>query len=110
MHALTGVHVPCLPYKMDSASGIETTSFATAIRGHHVYKTVWTPIIGETVMAMQEHGNRADHFAVAVQRSSSTDDSLKITVGHLPREQSRVLWYFLDHGGIIRCEITGRRR
>jgi len=31
-------------------------------------------------------------------------------VGHIPRESSRVAWYFLRHGGEITCEITDRRR
>ena len=32
------------------------------------------------------------------------------TVGHLPREYSRILWYFIARGGKIRMEVTGRRR
>jgi len=28
---------------------------------------------------------------------------------HIPRESSRVAWYFLRHGGDITCEITGRK-
>ena len=31
------------------------------------------------------------------------------TVGHMPREHSRLSWYFLKHGGQIICEVTGRR-
>jgi len=31
-------------------------------------------------------------------------------VGHIPRESSRVAWYFLRHGGEITCEITDRQR
>ena len=31
-------------------------------------------------------------------------------VGHIPRESSRVAWYFLRDGGEITCEITGRRK
>ena len=32
------------------------------------------------------------------------------TVGHIPREVSKVAWYLLTHGGEIACEVTGRRR
>ena len=32
------------------------------------------------------------------------------TVGHLPREYSRIAWYFLARGGSITLEVTGRRR
>ena len=31
-------------------------------------------------------------------------------VGVIPRESSRVAWYFLRHGGEITCKMTGRRR
>ena len=44
-----------------------------------------------------------DRHAVAVVRDSCV-------VGHLPRQYSRVAWHFLQHGGKISCEITGRRR
>jgi len=47
--------------------------------------------------------NHYDRFAVVVLRGDSA-------VGHIPRESSRVAWYFLRHGGEITCEITGRRR
>jgi len=35
---------------------------------------------------------------------------LEQTVGHITREQSRVSWCFLKHGGLVVCEITGRRK
>ena len=44
-----------------------------------------------------------DRFAVAIEKDS-------ITVGHIPREHSRVAWYFIRHGGEITCEVTGRRK
>ena len=47
--------------------------------------------------------NHHDRFAVAVLQG-------EYAVGHLPRESSRVAWYFLRHGGEITCEISGRRR
>jgi hypothetical protein len=28
----------------------------------------------------------------------------------VPREFSRVFWHFLNHGGKISCEVTGRRK
>ena len=44
-----------------------------------------------------------DRFAVALTKNNQT-------VGHVPREQSRILWYFLSHGGKLTAEVTGRRR
>ena len=32
------------------------------------------------------------------------------TVGLMPREHSRLSWYFLKYGGQIICEVTGRRK
>ena len=31
-------------------------------------------------------------------------------VGHLPRELSKVLWYFLVNGAVLECEVTGSRQ
>ena len=37
---------------------------ASVIRGHHVYKSVWTPEVGEELST--EDGNEHDKYAVAV--------------------------------------------
>ena len=74
----------------------------SVVRGDHVYKSVWTPFVGEILDMKREAGNSHDRHAVAVVRNSCV-------VGHLPRQYSRVAWYFLQHGGKITCEITGRR-
>ena len=80
-------------------------TFLSAIRGFHVYRQVWTPHLGQRLSGCREHGNVEDRFAVAVIERGGTD-----IVGHLPREMSRVLWYFLVHGGVINCEVTERRQ
>ena len=36
--------------------------------GHHVFKNIWTPYVGEILTLQQEAGNRHDRFAVAVTR------------------------------------------
>ena len=36
------------------------------VRGYHVYKNVWTTVVGEELPCQREDGNRADPFAVAV--------------------------------------------
>lgn len=64
---------------------------------------VWTPHVGEILSTRKETGNHHDRFAVAVLK----DDRI---VGHIPREVSKTAWFFLEHGGEIRCEITSRRR
>ena len=77
----------------------ETFAFASAARGYHVYKDVWKPSIGEKLVAKREFNNPMDKHAVKVVK----DDE---TVGHLPREFSRIAWYFLARSGEISVEVT----
>ena len=48
------------------------------IMGYHVYKTNWTPVVGEKLTGVMESNNLMDKYAVAVKRS---DESI---VRHLP--------------------------
>ena len=41
-------------------------SIHSVVRGHHVYKKVWTPYVGEMLALQREIGNMHDWFAVAV--------------------------------------------
>lgn len=75
----------------------------SVIRGHHVYKTVWQPVQGESLQLCQENGNVHDKHAVSVIKGHEI-------VGHVPREFSRAVWYFLHHGGSAYCEVTGHRK
>ena len=84
-------------------SETEHHCFESTVRAHHVYKRTWTPLIGELLQTATEAGNGHDRFAVAVKK----DDDV---VGHVPREISKVAWFFIQHGGEITCEITGRRQ
>ena len=65
--------------------------------------TDWTPVIGEMLRVHSEDVNTHDRYAVASSRNESV-------VGHLPNEFSRQSWHFLQHGGRIFCEATGRRK
>ena len=78
----------------------------SVVRGHHVYKHVWTPAIGEVLPTKKERGNVSDPRAVAITKP----DGHGTVVGHVPRELSRVAWHFITHGGSISCEITGQRQ
>ena len=73
----------------------------SAIRGFHVYQSIWTPVLNEQLRPFQEHGNEEDMFAVAAG---------DVKVGHVPREIARICWYFLEHDGEIVCTVTGTRR
>ena len=61
----------------------------SVIRGHHVFKDVWTPRVG-ILRIGKEAGNANDQRAVAVLKADGT------IVRHIPKEFSRVFWYFLS--------------
>ena len=86
-------------------------NFTAAIRGFHVYSRVWLPHLGQHLSVEREHGNVEDRFAITVREHSGTGTNEdRPLVGHLPRELSKVLWYFLFHRGVVECEVTGRRQ
>ena len=78
--------------------------------GHHVYKAVWMPFIGEELICCQESGNASDLYAVAVLKPASSASSSPIVVGHVPWKISAACSGFLEFGGTIRCTITGPRQ
>ena len=41
--------------------------FESTVRGHHVYKRIWTPIRGEILQTITKR-NEHDRFAVAVKK------------------------------------------
>ena len=49
------------------------------VRGFHVYRPAWNPVLGEELTAEREPGNSEDPFAVRLKRGGET-------VGHVPRE------------------------
>ena len=62
----------------------------SSVRGHHVYKDVWSPVIGDELPVEVEEHSTFDEFAVAVMKSSNV-------VGHVPREISpKICWFFLQ--------------
>ena len=50
-----------------SAVGIESS-----IRGHHVYRSVWTLLIDEVLVCEQEQHYIHDSFAIAVYKGSQS--------------------------------------
>ena len=72
----------------------------SVVRGHHVYKTVWSPVVGEI---LQLSCNNHDRFSVSMMKA-------EFVVGHSPRRLSRTVWHFLRYCGKATCEVTGRRK
>ena len=87
-----------------STVGSSTWTFNSVIRGHHIYKTIWTPVIDEQLFTKAEDGNEHDRHAVAVTNGEGT------VVGHMPRSLLPVSWYFIKNGGSIKCVVTGHRK
>ena len=81
-------------------------SCSSCIRGHHVYKDIWQPIIGEELKCVRETNNVRDRYAVAVVKEDSLSSEI---VGHLPRKISILSSLFLRHGGTITCVVSGTR-
>ena len=88
-----------------------TYSFLCRIRGFHVYKEVWKPILGERLNLSHERKNLYDRYAVAAYKRlpGRFADSI---IGHLPREISRPTRFFLLRGGVAVAEVinTTHRR
>jgi len=84
---------------MASVEVLDVVCYGSIVRGHHIYKTIWTPFIGEILTVNHEEDNSYDSCAVAWLHR-----------GDLPWDISEVSWFFLLHGGNISCEITGHQK
>ena len=42
-----------------------------AVRGHHIYKSVWHPVLGEQLTLERENSNSHDRHAVSVMKDAS---------------------------------------
>ena len=85
------------------AAAESTFELESVIRGHHIYKELWTPVVGESLDVQREPSNAYDCSAVSVLRDGTV-------VGHVPREVRRPFQSFLLTGGSITCEVLGHRR
>ena len=81
---------------------MDSLSWGSVIRGHHIYKDIWTPFVGEILHVEQEARNlEEDRFAVAIVK-------VETIVCHVPHEVLRLLWHsFIQHDGTVSCKVTG---
>lgn len=80
-----------------------------ASRGWHVYqKTTWkSPKKGEALECKRETDPvalRFDPYSIAFTRRS-IEFLTPLTVGHMPLEISRFVWFFLERGGDINAKV-----
>ena len=66
-----------------------------------MFQHIWTPVIGEKLDLEHEADNPEDKNAMAVRKSG-------VLVGHAPREHAKVLRFYMQRGGSIQVEVTGK--
>ena len=73
-----------------------------AIRGFHIYRRNWNPVLGETLHCIHDKGNPFDVFAI---KTCSPQNGQ--TLGHLPREISRATKFLIDRGAEVNVQVSG---
>ena len=86
--------------------------FSPVIRGHHVYKAAWSPIIGESLARRNDdHKEAKEHNEYPVGTYLEADNKL---VGHVPMELSFLtcIFTFLKacYENKVQVKVTGSRR
>ena len=78
--------------------------FKAAIRGHHVYKATWSPVMNEVLICKKDNSN-----AVGVFKDIAERDDLELA-GHVPIELSRVLACFLasNESNSLTVQVCGK--
>lgn len=75
---------------------------STFITGHHVYKTIWTPFIGEKLICEIEGDNPYSRFAVVVRKEGTV-------VGRIAREDTKAVHRLIQEGKTVVVEVAGKR-
>ena len=82
---------------------VTSTDIVSNIKGYHVSKSVWTPILQEQVYGETELHDSVDKYAVAVKK-------VEKVVGHLPLRENgkfpKTNFYFLCADRYEKCNIT----
>lgn len=87
--------------------------FRSVVRGHHVYKSNWTPVFNEKLSAKpdsREEAREYDKFAIGIYKE--IEDGENELVGHVPLELSSLLYHFLnaDTFNFIKVTVIGKRK
>ena len=75
-------------------------SYTAAVRGYHYYKQFWNAVENEELRCSHEKFNLYDKYAIKVIHENGK------TVGHLPRELSCVIKFFLDRGVTMYVKLS----
>ena len=87
------MYVHVFVYCVTIMAAIVSTEMSCIIIGYHMYKTVWTAILGEELECRREVNNSVDRYAVGVYKLDGT------LVNHLPRRLTTLVSLFLRRGG-----------
>ena len=87
---------------------MEAYEVDSIVHGHHVFKEIWTPFIGEDLECKRDVSDTRDAYAVGIMRQEETGSTA--IVGHVPQITSATCSLFLQKEGSIRCIITGNRQ
>ena len=75
------------------------------VMGHHVYKDIWKPVLGEELDVSMEPNNIKDKYAVAVYQKGKSD-----VIGHLPLGRSakfaKTIYFFLKASSYNSCKAV----
>ena len=72
------------------------------ITGHHQYKNVWRPELGEELTCRRYTGNPVDPMAIGVFRGN-------LLVGHVSRDIKETVLREIRLGRPVTATVTGRR-
>ena len=84
-------------------------SHETQIKGHHVYKDIWLPELGEHLEVQCEPENVVDKYTVCLKTSN------RKIIGHLKKEKSgrfaKAIFYYLRSHPQANCaaKVTGKK-
>ena len=97
---------------MATASTVDCSlMFLSGLRGYHEYRAVWTSQLNEVLPTIHERTNPHDCYAIAA-RKRLTGCIGESTVGHLPKEISRVTRFIMLYGAVVTVKVldTHHRR
>ena len=98
---------------MAAASATDPSlSFPCGLTGYHEYRAIWTPVLHEILPTIHERSNPYDRYAIDARRSLPGTRVIESSVGHLPREISRLTRFIIQHGAIVVVKVldTHHRR
>ena len=83
--------------------------FTCGIRGHHAYKTNWTPVLNKMLDCKKDNQEEAlcyNKHSIGICRKNGT------LVGHIPVELSRLIDYFMKNKeeNFVSAVVAGHRK